>query len=69
MPHPSRPLLAELAYREYCRYLDGPQPAWGDLSIAERLAWTMAVKRAVQEATTPPKGMAKSPHHRWQSVS
>lgn len=49
-----RPHLGELAYQEYCRYLDAAQPAWETLPVIVRLAWGMAVKVAVAAALTVP---------------
>lgn len=71
----SRPYIAEIAYETFCTYMDAEQPSWDMLSVSFRLAWTMAIRTAIQEAhtvrcTTPLKieGLpAKSPHHRWKS--
>ncbi len=45
-----RPYLGEIAYAEYCHYVDQAKPAWETLSLTERLAWGRAVRAALAEA-------------------
>ncbi len=71
-----RPYVAEMAYQTFCTYVDAPQPSWDLLSVSLRLAWTMAIRMAIQEVhtvrcTVPLRvagSLGKSPHHRWKSL-
>lgn len=49
-----RPHLGEIAYQEYCRYVDAAQPPWNTLSVEVRLAWGMGAKAALAAALTVP---------------
>ncbi len=45
------PHIGELAYMEYCRYIDAPRCTYRELPMQERIAWGMASLAAVKEAT------------------